>query len=205
MKKYLREEEYNQIVNLGKIDDVSNAKKLQKRLNMMGIDSYVDGNEFYISVEQDRNDPHYVDDITNIARKEYNKMFNVGLPASFKLAENELKWLCNECVFRLLESSFVNDALFAIVKAQAKKMARKKIMQMFQNKRDGGTNTPKSKFDSCVIKVCDFKNYMSEKEIARIINNAIDCVMDSECREPNLSEYDMFSRINKGIENFIEL
>ena len=205
MKKYLCEEEYNQIISIGKIDNISNAKKLGKRLEMMGIDSYVDGDEFYISVEQDRNDPHYVDDIANIAKKEYNKLCGMSIPSSFKLAENEFKWICQECISRLIESSFVNDALFAIVKAQAKKMARKKIMQMFMNKRDGAENTPRSKFDACVINVCDSCNYSNEREIAKIINNAIDCVMDAECKQPNLSEYDMFSKINNGISNFINL
>ena len=113
---------------------------------------------FKVQVEQDRNDPHYVDDMVDIARKEYNRLNGVTIPSSFKLAESEFKWICHECVMRLVEASFVNDALFAVVKAQAKKMARKKIMQMFQNRRDGGENTPKSKFDGCVIKVCDFKN-----------------------------------------------
>lgn len=205
MKKYLREEEYNQIVKIGDVNDIMSAKSLRKRLDMMGIDCYIDGNEIFISVEQDRNDPHYVDDMVDIARKEYNRLNGTTIPSSFKLAESEFKWICHECVMRLVEASFVNDALFAIVKAQAKKMARKKIMQMFQNRRDGGENTPKSKFDGCVIKVCDFKNYMNEKEIARIINNAIDCVMDAECREPDLSEYDMFSRINNGLEKYLNL
>lgn len=204
MKKYLREEEYNQIVKIGTLQSPKQYRELEEKLYSMGIDTLLKGNEFYISVEQDRNDPHYVDDMVDLARKEYNNVVGLNF-SSFKLAESELKWVFAECINRLINESVVNDALFAIVKAQAKKMARKKIMQIIMGKREGDEYQPRNKFDKCILNVCDIKKYINEKEIARIINHAIDCVMDEECRLPDLSEYDMFMKISNGIEKFIKL
>lgn len=203
MKRYLYEEEYNQIVKICSITDVKKIKKLKQRLDLMGIDSFIKNNEFYISVEQDRNDPHYVDDIVNIARREYAKLDNDNLFHSFKLAENELKWVCHECVKKIMENSVINDALFGIVKGQAKKAARKKIMQYFQTKKEGAKPTPKTRFEQTIFNICDSNHYANEREISQRINNAIDELMNNECRIPDLSEYEMFSIISKELINYI--
>lgn len=204
MKKYLKEEEYNQIVKIGRLQSAKQYRELEERLYSMGIDALLKGDELYISVEQDRNDPHYIDDVVDLAKKEYNNVVGVNI-SSFKLAENEIKWVFVECINLLLNENVVNDALFAIVKAQAKKMARKKIMQIVMCKREGDKYQPRNNFDKCILNVCDIKRYINEKDIARVINYAIDCVMDEECRLPDLSEYDMFMKINNGIEKFIKL
>lgn len=204
MKRILHEEEYNQIVKIGKIYDKNIIKKLQHRLSVMGIDSHVDGDEVYITVEQDKNDPHYVDDIVDIAKKVLAKLSDNGFSlSSFKLAENEFKWVCNECIKRLLEASVFNDAMFAIVKAQAKKMARKKILQMCQNYKKGEQNTPKTRFDKCVYDFCEKSGFINENELVKLVCLAIDKLMDAECKRPDMTEYDMFLNINNDLKDYI--
>ena len=207
MKRILKEEEYNQIISLGKVQDNNKAKSICSKLYNMGIDCYLDNDELYIQVEQDRNDPHYVDDVYNMAKKIYDSYENrLKLACSKqKLTPNELNFILKECVKKLTEASVFNDAMFAIVKAQAKKMAFQKIKKMFAAKRNGEECSCKSKFDKCALKLCDFKNYMNEKECVTILCNAIDKLMDDECRMPDLSEYDMFSKINNYIGNYLNL
>lgn len=202
MKLY--EEEYNEVHKIGRAKTPEQAIKIVKKIRNIGIEAYNKGNDVIISVEQDRNDPHYVDDMIqmcrNIIKPQPQQEFS-----QYKLAENETKWICSECIKILLGESAVENVMFAIVKSQAKKMAFQKIKKMFAAKRNGEECPCKSKFDKCALKLCDFKNYMNEKECVTMLCNAIDKLMDNECRMPDLSEYDMFSKINNYIGNYLNL
>lgn len=198
-KSCLREEEYNQVISLGKVSNIETAKELKKRLDVMGIDCHLQNGEFYITVEQDRNDPHYVDDVTSLARAEYNRLFSEHNPlGSYKLAENEFKWVCNECVKLLMEGDKVNDVAFALVSSLIKKDAYKKIKTYF---RDGDINV-KTKFDMVIRKLCR-STQGNKKMIFNTISDAIDKLMNETCREPNMTEYDMFLAIRNNIDKYI--
>lgn len=199
MKRILHEEEYNQIVKIGKIYDKNIIKKLQHRLSVMGIDSHVDGDELFITVEQDRNDPHYVDDVASLARAEYNRVNGENNSLShYSLAENEFRWICNECIKFLIEGATVNEVTFAMVSSLIKKDIYKKIKCYF---RDGDIEV-RSKFDGIVRDCCRTVNG-NKKAIYNTLSNAIDSLMNAECREPNMTEYDMFVAIKNNIENYL--
>lgn len=199
MKKFLREEEYNQIIKIGEIFKPEHIEAIRERLDVMGIYFHIKNNELYIEVEQDRKDPHYVDDIIELVRNEYNDIVNsYDDETSFKLAESEVKWILNQCAIRLTEGSVFNEATFAIVKSQAKKNAYNKVKKYFIDSEE----EPRTNFDRCIKMACTNMNG-TQKEICHKICNAIDCLMNSECREPGMSTYDMFSLISKHIQNYI--
>ena len=198
-KSCLREEEYNQVISLGKVSNIEIAKELKKRLYVMGIDCHLQNGEFYITVEQDRNDPHYVDDVTSLARAEYNRLNSEYNPLdSYKLAENEFKWICNECIKLLTEGSEVNEVAFGLVTSLIKRDIYKKIKTYF---RDGDIEM-KSKLDR-VVRNCCRSCKGNKKNIYNTISNIIDTIMDDMCREPGMTEYDMFSVIRNNIDRYI--
>ena len=65
----LKEEEYNEIHKIATVFDSKAAEEISEEINAMGIDSYSVNNSIYIYVEQDRNDPKYVDDIIKHCRE----------------------------------------------------------------------------------------------------------------------------------------
>ena len=59
----LKEEEYNEIHKIVTMFDNKAAEEVVEEINAEGIDAYAIDNTVYISMEQDRDDPHYVDDV----------------------------------------------------------------------------------------------------------------------------------------------
>ncbi len=110
MRHKLNEEEYNQVIKLGACGDEHEALDLVYNLKNEGIDSYNEGDVVYISVEQDRNNPHYVDDVKEYAMSMFKQacgnMGKMKLVCSkrktMKLTESKLKSLIKESVRKAL-------------------------------------------------------------------------------------------------------
>ena len=110
MKRKINEEEYNQVIKLGACGNKHEALELVNNLRNEGIDSYNEDNVVYISVEQDRNNPHYVDDVKEYAMNMFKQTCgNIGkmkLACSkrktMKLTESKLKSLIKESVRKAL-------------------------------------------------------------------------------------------------------
>ena len=68
----LNEEEYNEIHKIACLFDEKAAIEIAETLNSEGIDAYAIKNSLYITVEQDKNDVRYVDDIINHCKKVVN-------------------------------------------------------------------------------------------------------------------------------------
>ena len=205
MKNILKEEEYNQIISLGTFDNPDIALAIQHKLYNMGIDTELKDNELLLSVEQDRNDPHYVDDVLNIAKNEikkclsqtkYNERQNLACSKT-RLTNNELNFILSECIKILTEGEVFNDAMFAIVKAQAKRMARKKIISALTS----SDFECKTNFDKCISKICSLKKFMSQNDCIRMAFNAIDEIMENECKTNGLTEHDMYKIVVRGLMN----
>ena len=111
MRRKLNEEEYNQVIKLGACGNKHEALDLVNNLKNEGIDSYNEGNVVYISVEQDRNNPHYVDDIKeyamNMFKQSCGNMGKMKLACSkkktVKLTESKLKNMIKEAVRNALK------------------------------------------------------------------------------------------------------
>lgn len=112
MKHKLNEEEYNEVIKLGVCNDEQQASEIVYRLQDEGIESYNEGNAVYISVEQDRNNPHYVDDVKEYAMNMFkqacgasNKMkLACSKKNTVKLTESKLKQIIKEAVINELKS-----------------------------------------------------------------------------------------------------
>jgi hypothetical protein len=65
----LNEEEYNEVVPIARAYDEDSAQEISMHLIRNGIESYAEDNIVYAMIEQDRNDPHYVDDVKKYAKK----------------------------------------------------------------------------------------------------------------------------------------
>lgn len=111
MKHKLNEEEYNEIIKLGVCNDEQQASEIVYRLQDEGIESYNENNIIFISIEQDRNNPHYVDDVKNYAMSIFNdccKSTNQQMKLAcskrktMKLTESKLKNLIKESVRKAL-------------------------------------------------------------------------------------------------------
>ena len=110
MRHKLNEEEYNQVIKLGACGNEHEALDLVYNLKNEGIDSYNEGNVVYISVKQDRNNPHYVDDVKeyamNMFKQACGNMGKMKLACSkrktMKLTESKLKNLIKESVRKAL-------------------------------------------------------------------------------------------------------
>ena len=111
MKHKLNEEEYNEVIKLGVCNDEQQASEIVYRLQDEGIESYNEGNVVCISIEQDRNDPHYVDDVKNYAMSIFNEMCKndnqrmriaCSKHKTLKLTESKLKSLIKESVRKAL-------------------------------------------------------------------------------------------------------
>lgn len=126
MRHNLNEEEYNQVIKLGACGNEHEALDLVYNLKHEGIESYNKGNVVYISVEQDRNNPHYVDDVKEYAMDMFNQacgnMGKMKLACSkrktIKLTESKLKSLIKESIEEVLNtmnvnanSMFMNDSM----------------------------------------------------------------------------------------------
>ena len=201
MKLY--EEEYNEVHKIGRAKTPEQAIRIVKKIRNIGIDAYNEGNDVIISVEQDRNDPHYVDDMIqmcrNIIKPQPQQEFS-----QYKLAENETKWICSECIKILLGESAVENVMFAIVKSQARKVIFNKIKNYFIRKSEGDDPQPRTKIEKSVFRVCDFRNNLSQKEIKNVLFSALDELMNAECNKPNMPDYDMFSLINNNLDKYIK-
>lgn len=112
MKRRLNEEEYNEIIKLGVCNNEQQASEIIYKLQDEGIDSYNEGNIVFISVEQDRNDPHYIDDVKEYAMRIFketcgasNKMkLACSKKNTVKLTESKLKQIIKEAVINELKS-----------------------------------------------------------------------------------------------------
>lgn len=60
---YLNEEEYNQVCEIGDMGDIETAEEIADSINEKGIYAYNRSTIVYAVIEQDANDPHYVDDV----------------------------------------------------------------------------------------------------------------------------------------------
>ena len=60
----LNEEEYNQIVKIAKMESEYCALEVVEELQSMGVDAFNQGNMVMAYIEQDKYNPHYVDDVT---------------------------------------------------------------------------------------------------------------------------------------------
>lgn len=112
MKRRLNEEEYNEIIKLGVCSNEQQASEIIYKLQDEGIESYNEGNVVFISVEQDRNDPHYVDDVKEYAMHIFkqtcgasNKMkLACSKKNTVKLTESKLKQIIKEAVINELKT-----------------------------------------------------------------------------------------------------
>ena len=62
-ESFLNEEEYNQIVKIAKMESERCASEVVEELQSIGIDAFNQGNMVMACIEQDRNNPHYVDEV----------------------------------------------------------------------------------------------------------------------------------------------
>ena len=62
---YLNEEEYNQICQIADVGSAELAEEIAEAINETGIYAYNKSSIVYAVIEQDPNDPHYVDDVVN--------------------------------------------------------------------------------------------------------------------------------------------
>jgi hypothetical protein len=62
---YLNEEEYNQICQIADVGSAELAEEIADAINETGIYAYNKSSIVYAVIEQDPNDPHYVDDVVN--------------------------------------------------------------------------------------------------------------------------------------------
>ena len=62
-ESFLNEEEYNQIVKIAKMESERCASDVVEELQSIGVDAFNQGNMVMACIEQDRNDPYYVDDV----------------------------------------------------------------------------------------------------------------------------------------------
>jgi SepF-like predicted cell division protein (DUF552 family) len=62
---YLNEEEYNQICQIADVGSAELAEEIADAINETGVYAYNKSSIVYAVVEQDPNDPHYVDDVIN--------------------------------------------------------------------------------------------------------------------------------------------
>ena len=62
-ESFLNEEEYNQIVKIAKMESEHCALEVVEELRSMGVEAFNQGNMVMVRIEQDRNDPYYVDDV----------------------------------------------------------------------------------------------------------------------------------------------
>ena len=111
MRRKLNEEEYNEVIKLGACANEQQASEIIYKLQGEGIESYNEGNVVFISVEQDRNDPHYVDDVKEYAMNMFNQLCgNMGKmklacskKKTVKLTESKLKNMIKEAVRNALK------------------------------------------------------------------------------------------------------
>lgn len=64
----LNEEEYNQIIKVATMKDEKGAFEVVEEIKSSGVYSYNEGNDVYVSIEIDRNDVAYVDEVINYCK-----------------------------------------------------------------------------------------------------------------------------------------
>lgn len=117
MKRKINEEEYNQVIKLGICDNENQALDIVYELQDNGIESYNKGNIVYISAEQDRNNPHYIDEIQEYAMNIFNKKCNTSnkmklacsKQKNMKITETKLKSLIKESVKKALTETNLSN------------------------------------------------------------------------------------------------
>lgn len=62
-ESFLNEEEYNQIVKIAKMESEHCALEVVEELQNIGVEAFNQGNMVMAYIEQNRNDPYYVDDV----------------------------------------------------------------------------------------------------------------------------------------------
>jgi SepF-like predicted cell division protein (DUF552 family) len=62
-ESFLNEEEYNQIVKIARMESEHCALEVVEELQNIGVEAFKRGNIVMACIEQDRNNPHYVDDV----------------------------------------------------------------------------------------------------------------------------------------------
>lgn len=62
-ESFLNEEEYNQIVKIARMESEHCALEVVEELQNIGVEAFKQGNIVMACIEQDRNNPHYVDDV----------------------------------------------------------------------------------------------------------------------------------------------
>ena len=197
----LHEEEYNQIVKIGRFGDKRKALIAVEKIKNLGVYAYSEGPEVFVSIEQDRNDPHYVDDVVSICRNMFKS--NTNDFGKYKLAESEFKWVCDETIKCLMNESYFNNTMYATAKSQLLKMANNKIRLMFLYNRRGDNFEPETKFENAIYRVCQENNFISKRTILDKISKAINKIMIGGCKNTNMSQHDMLSYVNNTIEDYI--
>ena len=132
-ESFLNEEEYNQIVKIAKMESERCASDVVEELQSIGVDAFNQGNMVMACIEQDRNDPYYVDDVVRkckeIAREyiethsevepmyalrecylneeEYNQVCQIADVGSAELAEEIADMINERGIYAYNKSSIV--------------------------------------------------------------------------------------------------
>ena len=132
-ESFLNEEEYNQIVKIAKMESERCASDVVEELQSIGVDAFNQGNMVMACIEQDRNDPYYVDDVVRkckeIAREyiethsevepmyalrecylneeEYNQICQIADVGSAELAEEIADMINERGIYAYNKSSIV--------------------------------------------------------------------------------------------------
>lgn len=132
-ESFLNEEEYNQIVKIAKMESERCASDVVDELQSIGVDAFNQGNMVMACIEQDRNDPYYVDDVVRkckeIAREyiethsevepmyalrecylneeEYNQICQIADVGSAELAEEIADMINERGIYAYNKSSIV--------------------------------------------------------------------------------------------------
>ena len=132
-ESFLNEEEYNQIVKIAKMESERCASDVVEELQSIGVDAFNQGNMVMACIEQDRNNPYYVDDVVRkckeIAREyiethsevepmyalrecylneeEYNQICQIADVGSAELAEEIADMINERGIYAYNKSSIV--------------------------------------------------------------------------------------------------
>ena len=82
-ESFLNEEEYNQIVKIAKMESEHCALEVVEELQNIGVEAFNQGNMVMAYIEQNRNDPYYVDDVVRKCKeiaREYIETHSEAVP-----------------------------------------------------------------------------------------------------------------------------
>ena len=105
-RRKLNEEEYNEIIKLGSAIDENQANEIAQELQKRNITAEAEGRDVIISVERDRLNPYYVDDVKEYAMEIFNDICGsankmklaCSKQKNMKITESKLKKLIKEAV-----------------------------------------------------------------------------------------------------------